>query len=125
MVVDLPHRHQLGGRPGQEHLIGEVHLRPREVALDDLVAEVARDLDDRAPRDAVEDRVVLRRSRDPPVADDVHVLARALAHVAVDVEQDRLVVARLHRLHLGEHAVEVLARRLRVRDQRVGAYTPP
>ena len=68
---------------------------------------------------------MLRRSCDLPVADDVHVLARALAHVTVDIEQDRLVVARLHRLHLGEHAVEVLARRLRVRDQRVGAYPSP
>ena len=63
--------------------------------------------------------------RDLALAHDVDVLARALAHVAVVVEQDRLFVTGLHRLDLREHVVEVLAARLRVRDQRVGADAPP
>src|ERR1035437_6018994 len=125
MVVDLAHGHELGGCAGHEHLIGQVHLRARHVALDDRVAEVARDLDDRAPRDAVEDRVVLTGRRDLAFAHDVDVLAGPLAHVTVVVEQDRLLIARLQRLDLREHAVEVLPRGLRVRDQRLRADAPP
>ena len=125
VVVDLAHGHELGGGAGHEHLVGEVHLRTRHVALDDGVAEVLRDLDHRAPGDAVEDRVVLARGGDLAAAHDVEVLARALADVAVCVEQDRLFVAGLQRLHLGQHAVEVLAAGLGVRDQRVGADAPP
>src|SRR5437868_671311 len=44
VVVDLAHGHELGGGAGHEHLVGEVHLRTRHVALDDGVAEVLRDL---------------------------------------------------------------------------------
>jgi hypothetical protein len=117
--------HQLGGGAGHEDLLGEVHLGAGDVALDDRVAEVAGDLDDRAAGDAVEDRVVLARRGDLAVAHDVDVLARALADVAVVVEQDRLLVAGLDRLDLGEHAVEVLPGGLGVRDQRVGADPPP
>ena len=62
---------------------------------------------------------------DLAVAHDVEVLARALAHVAVGVEQDRLFIPRLQRLDLCQHAVEVLPRRLRVRNQRIGADPPP
>ena len=41
------------------------------------------------------------------------------------VEQDRLLVAGLRRLDLGQHAVQVLARGLGVRDQRVVRDPPP
>ena len=68
---------------------------------------------------------MLARRGDLAVAHDVHVLAGALAHVAVVVEQDRLFIAGLQRLDLREHAVQVLARGLRVGDQRVGADAPP
>ena len=47
---------QLGGGAGQEDLVGEVQLGAGDVALDDLEAEVARDLDRRLAVDAVEDR---------------------------------------------------------------------
>ena len=36
VVVDLADRHQLGGRAGQEDLVGQVELGARDVALDDL-----------------------------------------------------------------------------------------
>ena len=45
VVVDLAHRHELGRRAGDEDLVGQVQLGPRDVALDHLVAEVAGDLD--------------------------------------------------------------------------------
>src|SRR4051812_28732276 len=53
-IVDLPDRCDLGGRPGEEDLIGEVQVGPNEVALDDVVAEVAGDRHHRSPRDASE-----------------------------------------------------------------------
>ena len=59
------------------------------------------------------------------VAHDEDVLARALADVAVVVEQDRLLVAGLVGLDLRQDRVEVLAAGLGVRDQRVGADAPP
>ena len=58
VVVDLANGHQLGGGSRQEDLVGEVQLGPREVALDDLVAEVRRDRDDRLAADPVEDPAV-------------------------------------------------------------------
>ena len=108
MVVDLAYRHDLSSRARHENLVSQVHLGARDVALDDRVAEIAGDLDDRAARDAVEDRVALAGGGDHPVAHHVDVLASSLAHVAVVVEQDCLVVVGLDRLNLGEHAVEVL-----------------
>src|SRR3954467_6602233 len=125
MVVDLAQRRELGGRAGDEHLVGEVELGAGDVALDHLKAEVVRDLDDRLAVDAVEDRGRLRRREDPPVAHDEDVLARALADLALVVEEDGLLVAGLVRLDLREHRVEVLAGGLRVRDQRVRADPPP
>ena len=125
VVVDLTHRHQLGRRAGHVDLVGEVELGAREVALDDGEAEVAGDRDRRLAVDPVEDRRGLRRRVDDALADDEEVLARSLAHVAVRVEQDRLLVAGLVRLDLRQHRVEVLAAGLGVRDQPVGPDPPP
>ena len=111
VVVDLADRDELGGGAAEEDLVGEVELGAREVALDDLDPEVARDLQDGLAGDAVEDRGRLRRRGDHAVLDDVDVLARPLAHVAVVVEEDRLVVAGLVALDLGQDRVEVLAAR--------------
>ena len=59
------------------------------------------------------------------VLDHEHVLAGALADVALVVEQDRLLVAGLDRLDLGQHGVEVLPAGLGVRDQRVRRDAAP
>ena len=125
VVVDLAHGHQLGGGAGQEDLVREVELRAADVALDDLEIEVAGDLHHRLAVDPVENRRRVRRRQDLAVADDEDVLARALADEAALVEQDRLVVARVVGLGLGEDRVQVLPRRLRVRDQPVGRDPPP
>ena len=53
------------------------------------------------------------------VAHHEHVLARAVGHVALLVQQDRLVVAGSGRLELREHRVDVLAGRLRRRRKGV------
>ena len=63
---------------------------------------------------------------DHAVADDEDVLARALAHpAAVGGEEDRLVVAGLECLHLGQGRVDVHAGALRRRRHRVGIVAPP
>ena len=67
----------------------------------------------------------MRRRDELAVADDEDVLPRALADVADLVEEDRLVVAGVVRLGLGEDRVEVLARGLRVRDQALRRDAPP
>ena len=83
----------LGGGPGQEHLTGEIHLGAGESALDDRVTEVARDLDQGPPGDAVDHKGVLPGRGDLAVLDDVDVLT--VEHVAVVVEQDHLLIAGL------------------------------
>src|SRR4051794_17986209 len=89
-AVDLSHRPQLGRRAGHEHLVVEVELAAGDLALDDLEAAVARDLDRRDTVDAAEDRRRERRRGDNPVLDEEQVLAGALADVAGLVEQDAL-----------------------------------
>ena len=88
-----------------------------QVLLDDGVALVLRDLDDRVARDARQDPGREIRRVDDAVLDDEDVLARAVRDVAVVGEHDRFLVAGVVRLRDGEHRVEVDAGRLRdVRD---------
>jgi len=65
------------------------------------------------------------RGRKLAVSDDEDVLARALAHHARLIEQDRLVEAGLSGIRLGENRVQVLPRSLGVRDQPRGRDPPP
>ena len=60
-----------------------------------------------------------RRGDDDVVAHREDVLAGALGDQPVGRQHDRLVVATLQRLHLGERRVDVVARRLRRRRHRV------
>ena len=94
--------------PGHEHLIGEIQLGSSDVALDHLVSKVAGDLDDRLAVDPIENPRRLRWGEELAVPEGEDVLARALAHETVRIEQDRLLVAGLRRLDLGQNAVEVL-----------------
>src|SRR4051794_13412963 len=125
MVVDLDDGYQFGGRPGQEDLLGQVELCARDVPLDDRVSEIACELDDRLAIDPVEDRRSVSRGDDLAVANEIDVLSRSLADEAAVVEQDRLVVAGVGALGLGEDRVEVLAGGLGVRDQTRGRDAPP
>src|SRR5258708_39833649 len=77
---------------GEERLVGDVDVVPREARLLDGDAEVGADRLHRAPRDAVERRGELGRV-DAPVLHDEDVLARTLGDEAVRVEQQALVVA--------------------------------
>ena len=86
---------------------------------------VGGDLHDRLAIDSVEDARRLRRCEQLSILDHEDVLARALTHESVIVEQDRFLIARLGGLDLGQHAVQVLPRGLGVGNQRVGRDPPP
>ena len=126
VVVDLADGRQLGRGAGDEDLVGQVELGAGDVALDDLVAEVARDLDRPTRRlmppriEAVGGGVAIT-----PSLDDEDVLARALADVAVRRRAGSPPRSRPCGLDLREHRVQVLARGLGQRDQRVGRDAPP
>jgi len=115
VIVDLPHRDHLGRGAGQEDLLGEVELGAGDVAFDHRVAEVAGDLDHRLAVDPVEDRGGVRGVKISSSRTTKNVLARALGDEAALVEQDRLVVAGVGDLGLGEDRVEVGAGGLGVR----------
>src|SRR5581483_930011 len=117
VVVDLADRRHLGRGADHEHLVCEVEIGSDERLLDDAVAEILRDLDDRVARYPDEDRRRKIRRVDDAVAHDEDALAGAVRDVAVGGEEDRLLVAGAHRLADGEHRVDVDAGRLRdVRD---------
>ena len=113
MIVDLAQRSHLGGGAGHEQLVCEIQIGADELFLDDGVAEVLRDLDDRVARDAGKDRGGEVRCVDRPVLDDEQILPGAVRDVALVGEQNRLVIAGALRLHHGEHRVEIDARCLR------------
>ena len=125
VVVDLPDRHQLGGGPGQEDLVGQVELGAADVALGDGVAEVLRDLDDRAAVDAVEDRGACAAGSGSAPRGPRRCSRRSPRRPSPLVEQDRLLVAGVVRFGLGEDRVQVLPRGLGMRDQPVRGDPAP
>ena len=56
VVVDRAHRRHLDRRAGHEDLVGHVEVGADQRLLDDRVAEVLGDLDDRVARDPGQDR---------------------------------------------------------------------
>src|SRR5665213_3154250 len=88
-IVDGPDRHHLGGRSGEEGLVGRVEVGPDELLVVDLQALVAGDPLDRLLGDSRQGpRVGARRGEQPAVADDEDVLARALADEAILLAPD-------------------------------------
>ena len=98
---------------GKEGLVGEVDLVARDAPLQDLEAHVAREADDGVARDALEAGRELRRV-DLAAAHHEEILAAALGHVALVVEQQRLLGTALDSLAQREHGVGVVADRLRL-----------
>src|SRR5690606_38151545 len=90
----------------------------------DLGALPLGDLDDRVARDTAEVHRVGDRVEDA-VLHEEDVLARALGHEPVGVEEQRLVEAELPRLLVRQHGVHVVAARLRLRRHDVGRRAPP
>ena len=126
VIVDRADRRDLGRRAREEDLVGEVEVGAHEPRP-------------RAPRSPMPRAMRMTVSRVMPgrheavvggvyeraVAHDEDVLARPVGQETLLVEQDRLVVARVHGLHLRELRVEVLAARLGGGGQRVRADAAP
>src|SRR2546426_6748722 len=117
-VVELADRRHLGRRAREERLVREVDLVAREALLARRDAHVDEQAEDRVAGDAAEHGGQRRRLH-RPLAHDEDVLAARLGDVAVDVEEERLLVARGTRLARGEDGVHVVAGRLRLGEQRV------
>ena len=109
MIVERGNRSHLGGCAGQEHLVGEVQLGARQIVFDRLDADGGSHLHHRVARNAGETGGADRRGVQLAVHHREDVLARAVSNQTSLVEEDRLVVAVLERLHLRELRVEVLA----------------
>src|SRR4029450_9466024 len=124
-VVHLPDGHDLGGRAGEEGLVGQVQVGADEVGLADLEALALGDVDDAVAGEAGQAAGGQGRRVESAVADGEDVLARPVGHVPVGVEQDGLVIAGLDGLGLGQRGVDVLAGGLGRRRDDVGVEAPP
>src|SRR5271154_3167275 len=117
-IVQLYHRGYLGGGAGHEGFVGDIERVAGEIFLAHFDRVVAQDFDHRVARDSGQHRRQRRRPHDS-VPNDEHVLAAALGHEALGVEQERFVVAVAASLIAGEDRVDVMAGRLRRRHHRV------
>ncbi len=118
-AVEFADRRHFGGRAGEEGLVGDVDLVARDALLHHLDAQVLADVQDGVARDAVE-RAGRQVGRvDHAALDHEDVLARAFGDEAAGVEQQRLVVAVVQRLHVGQDRVGVVAHRLGLRHRDV------
>ncbi len=118
-LVDRAHRRDLGGRAGQEHLVGDVQQLARDVLLDDLEPRGLRELRHAVARDARQDRRRDRRRVQLAVLHEEQVLAGALADEAGRVQREALGEAEAARLERHERARQIVAAGLRQRGHRV------
>src|SRR5438067_12241747 len=108
-AVDLDHRRDLRPSPTKEQFVARVQLGAVDAPLKHRQVQLLFDnLDQKLACHALEDVVGHRRSDELAVLQHEQVLGRALRHVPVDRQHNRLVVAGFDRLGLGK-------RRLRVR----------
>src|SRR4029077_14573619 len=75
-AVDAANRRHLGGGAAEEHFVSDIEHLARDQPFDNVVPEIARDLDDARARDAGEDRGSERRGENAAGADDKPVPAR-------------------------------------------------
>src|SRR6185436_8016978 len=99
-LVDAADRRNLCGRADKEGLIADVQHFAGEDLLNDGKAEILRQRDDGAPRNARQDGGAQRRRVKNVVANQEKVLAAAFAQVSLGVERDALAVAIGDRFHL-------------------------
>ncbi len=118
-AVEFADGRDLGGRTGEERLVGNVHLVARDALLHEFQAQVLADVQDGVARDAIErtGRQVGRVHH--AVLDHEDVLARALGHETGGIEQQGLVVAVFRGFHVGQDGVGVVAHRLGLRHRDV------
>ena len=90
-VVDARYRGDLSAGSAEEHLVGDVELRPVDGADRGRNAGVARDLEHARADDPLEDVVTRGRRDEHAVAHQEEVLRASFRDVAVLCEDDRLV----------------------------------
>ena len=118
-IVDFSYGSHLGGGSRQKHFVGDPQLVSREAGFDDRYSELSRERNDRVARHPLEDGAGEVGGIENPLSHDEDVLAGPFAHVAVHVEQDRLVVPTELRFSLGDDAIGVLPGHLGFRQSHV------
>src|SRR5207302_2769263 len=118
-VVDAGDRRGLRPGAAQEDLIGDIELSAVHLTDRRVDPSVRRDLEDRRPNDPLEDVVGRWRRHEDPVADEEEVLGAALGDMTVLGQHDGLVEPGLLRLGLRERRIDVRARDLASRRDRV------
>ena len=101
-------RRDLGGRAGEEHLVGRINHLARNGLFLHLEIELPGELDHGEACDAGQRRGGERRRAEATLPDEEKVLARALGDAPVVIERDPLVIAVRDRFHLDELAVRVI-----------------
>src|SRR4051812_35487792 len=111
-AVDRGDGRDLGPRPGEKDLVGDIELGSVDLALHDGVSRVRRDLEDGVAGDPGQDVIGDGRRRQLGAADDEEVGARGLGDVPVGGQEHGFLVAAgvgvLHR----EAGVDIRARDL-------------
>ena len=104
----MDHGSQVGGRAGQENLVGQVQLAAVDGPFHDLQAELGLgNLYDGVPGDAGQNVVFQDRGDQPAVIHQEDVLAGPFAYVAVLVEDDSLVEPGQGGFGFSQNAVDV------------------
>src|SRR6266849_2054390 len=112
-IVELADGCHFGSGTGEERLVREIDLVAREALLAARDPELGEQPEHHVTRDAAENGGQWR-GLGHAARDDEHVLAARLGYVAVDVQQQGLVVAGAPDLVRREDRVDVVAARLRL-----------
>ncbi|MNQ49356.1 hypothetical protein D3C85_632660 [compost metagenome] len=107
-VIDFADRRDFGGGAGEEGLVGDVHLVAGDALLDHLDAQLVGQGQNGVAGDAVEAGGHFR-GVDHAVLDQEDVLARALGHITLGIQQHGLVGAAGDGFLQGQHRVDVVA----------------
>ena len=119
MPVERSHRHDLGRGAAQENFARTAEFLRLDGALLDGPAALPRQAHDGAPRDAVQ-KILRRRRHQRAVDHQEDVGAGRFGEIALPVEHQRIVEARLERLVLLDAADQVEPRHLGVAGREVG-----
>jgi hypothetical protein len=108
-VVHRVHRRHLRCRAHQKRLVSGVQIAAHQVALHHLVAHVAQQPRHGVLGDALERAGVQWRRGDSSVAHGEQVFAGAFGDQTGPVQEHRLVIPGVERLHFGQRRVDVVA----------------
>src|SRR5215216_866380 len=117
--IDLAQANHLRSGTTYEHFIGGIELVTRDWLFKYRVTQVFSDCKKRMARDAFQQRRSGRRD-DLASSDDENVFSRALSHIALRVEHDRLLKTKPDRFRLGQDAIDIIPRDLGFGHHNIG-----